>query len=91
MYGIPNEDEYWENVRERMEAPSRFYEPEPVLETVYLDEEIDELEAEYGCPMDELTEGDLQDIVERLTGILPDSASYDSAYIGINYRYMEAV
>lgn len=90
-WDIPNEDRYWEDVRERMENPRRrpWWDDEPVYETgtVYLDDTVDEIEAENGCSMSELYEGDLLEIVERFTGIVADSAKWDEAFCGIDYRY----
>lgn len=90
MYGIPGEDEYWERVRERLEAPSRYYEPEPVRDSLYLDDELDLLEEKYGCGMAELPEGDLLDLVEEKTGICADGARWDGRFECIEYTYEEA-
>lgn len=41
---IPNEDEYWEHVRESLEAPRKNEEPYLEEGTLFLDDEIEELE-----------------------------------------------
>lgn len=43
MWGI-NEDEYWERVRESLEAPRKNEEPYLEEGTLFLDDEIEELE-----------------------------------------------
>ena len=55
---IPNEDEYWEHVRESLEAPRKNEEPYLEEGTLFLDDEIEELEKKYGCSIEELYEGD---------------------------------
>lgn len=62
MWGI-NEDEYWERVRESLEAPRKNEEPYLEEGTLFLDDEIEELEKKYGCSIGELYEGDLEEIV----------------------------
>lgn len=44
MWLIPNEDEYWERVRESLEAPRKSEEPYLEEGTLFLDDEIEELE-----------------------------------------------
>lgn len=90
-YGIPfDEDAYWERRREEYENPKRDpdWQPEPEREWVFLDEELDDLEAEYECKLTELPEGDLLDIVEKITGIVAEAATYDPRMYGIRYEYM---
>ena len=90
-----DEDAYWERRREEWENPRAFRkrsewdEDEPVYETesLYLDEEIDEIEAEYKCSMKELFEGDLMELVERFKKIIPVSAVWDDSFDCIIYQY----
>lgn len=89
MWLIPNEDEYWERVREQREAPSKYAKPYLEQEYLFLDDEIEELEEKYGCSMEELYEGDLEDIVLEMKGIVPESASYDSGMTCIVYKFYE--
>lgn len=84
MYSIPGEDEHWERVREELE--SRYLEPEPRSELISLDDELDDLEKEYGCSIRELGEPDLEDIVFRIKGIYPIEASYDENFLAIFYK-----
>lgn len=56
MWLIPNEDEYWEHVRESLEAPRKNEEPYLEEGTLFLDDEIEELEKKYGCSIEELYE-----------------------------------
>lgn len=89
MYSIPNEDEYWERLRERMETPSSLWDPEPERGTLFLDEELDDLEERYSCGMGELGECDLLEIVEEHTGIYPEAAEWDKWFECISYKYFE--
>lgn len=96
MCGISNEDEYWERRREEWENPRAFQKPgiwdEPVYEngSLFLDDEIEEIEKRTGYPMEELYEGDLLEIVEEQKGIAADSAEWNSNYGCIDYRYRVA-
>lgn len=81
---MPGEDEYWERVRERMEMGET--KPEPVEELVTLDDELEDLEKEYGCKLEDLDETDIEDIVYRLCGEYPLSAEYDPVLIAILYK-----
>lgn len=93
MWDIPNEDEYWERRREEWENPELFRkknpwdEDEPIYETgsLFLDEEIEEIEAERGFPMKELYEGDLLEILEEIKGIIAEKASWNAAFDAIDY------
>lgn len=89
MYEIPWEDQYWERKREEYENPKRDpdWEPEPERDWLFLDEELDDLEAEYECQLTELPEGDLLDIVEKMTGIIAIVANYNPMMYGIEYKY----
>lgn len=90
MWLIPNEDEYWERRREEYE---RQFEPEypvTVKDTVFLDEELEEIEERYQCSIGELYEADLIDIVQELTGIVPDTAIWVENFCGIDYEYQES-
>ena len=95
MWGIPfDEDAYWERRREEWENPKAFRrrnqweEDEPVYKsgTVYLDEEIEEIEAKRGYPMSELYEGDLLEILEELKGIVAESAVWVPGFDAIDYK-----
>lgn len=55
MWLIPNEDEYWERVRESLEAPRKSEEPYLEEGTLFLDDEIEELEKKYGCSIENCT------------------------------------
>lgn len=90
MYGIPGEDEYWEKVRERLEAQNPYYDPEPEEGNIFVDEELDELEEKYGCSMSDLGESDLKEIVESMTGISPETVKWDGKFLCISYTYKEA-
>lgn len=96
MCGIPGEDEYWERRREEWENPRAFRKPsiweEPVYEngSLFLDDEIEEIEKERGYPMEELYEGDLLEIMEEQEGIAADSAEWNRNYGCIDYRYRVA-
>lgn len=93
MHGI-DEDTYWERRREEWENPKAFRrrnpweEDEPVYRsgTLYLDEEIEEIEAKRGYPMSELYEGDLLEILEELKGIVAESAVWVSGFDAIDYK-----
>lgn len=97
-YGIPfDEDAYWERVREERENPRRGRHgweedeepPKPESDTLFLDEEIEELENRYGCGMKELYEGDLIEIVEEFKNIIPITAEWNEQWQGIDYKYRE--
>lgn len=81
---MPGEDEYWERVRERMEMGET--EPEPEEKILSLDDELDDLEKEYGCKLEDLNEPDIEEIVFRIRGEYPMSAEYDPAFIAIFYK-----
>ena len=94
MWGMRfNEDAYWERRREEWENPElsrrkgSLDDEEPEYETgsVFLDEEIEEIEEERGFPMKELYEGDLLEILEELKGIIAEKASWDEAFDAIDY------
>ena len=89
MYGIPNEDEYWERVRECLEAPRIHQAPEMERGTLFLDEELDVLEEHYGCSMEDLGECDLLEVVEEYTGVYPEGAEWDGSFGCITYKYFE--
>ena len=84
MWLIPNEDTYWENARVYMED---VYRSENVQEekNLFVDEELDDLEREYGCKLEELPEGDLLDIVQEIPGEMPIEARYNPDTYGIEY------
>lgn len=88
---MPDEDAYWESIRERLENPLRhpWDEPlEPETDYLWLDDLAEDIETEYGCNMSEFYEGDLLDIVKRHTGIDAVSAAYDDNLFCIKYKYM---
>ena len=90
-----DEDAYWERRREEWENPRAFRkrsewdEDEPVYEsgTLFLDDEIEEIEKKRGWLMDELYEGDLLEIVEELKGIEAEDATWCDKMDAIEYRY----
>ena len=73
MWLIPNEDEYWEGVRESLEAPRKSEEPYLKEGTLFLDDDIEELEK----------------IVLEKEGIVPESARYDPQFDCIVFKYYE--
>lgn len=92
MREIPNEDAYWERYREEWEKMNMFEkdpwdegEPECEFGTVYLDEEVEETEIQKGYPMDELTEGDLLEILEDTKGIIAETAVWRPEFDAIDY------
>ena len=54
MWSIPNEDEYWERRREEYERVPKDWKPEPERQILSLDDELDDLEKEYGCKLEDL-------------------------------------
>lgn len=91
MIGLPNEDEYWERRREELENPkeAEWWDDEVVYEegNLFLDEEIEALEKEYGCRMVKLSECELLDIVLEFCGISAHSAEWNDGYGCISYKY----
>lgn len=92
MWGIPfDEDAYWERRREEYENPKM--EPEDNLElisdSIYLDEEVDGIEAKYGCPVKSLQEDELLDIIEEFRGIAAEEAVWNEQFQGIDFKYYE--
>ena len=77
MWSIPNEDEYWERRREEYERVPKDWKPEPERQILSLDDELDDLEKEYGCKLEDLNEPDIEEIVFRIRGEYPMSAEYD--------------
>ena len=53
------------------------------------DEEQEELESKYGCPMVELDEDELLEIVEQFVKLTPESAKWEENMQGIKYKYQE--
>lgn len=86
-----DEDAYWENRREQMENPGYYHrhswddEPEYRQGTLFLDEEIEQIEMQKGYPMEELLEGDLLDILEELKGIVAETAIWRPGWDAIDY------
>lgn len=65
-------------------------EPPPLREDyLFLDEEQEELESKYGCPMVELDEDELLEIVEQFVKLTPESAKWEENMQGIKYKYQE--
>lgn len=86
MWSTPNEDEYWERRREEYERVPKDWKPEPERQILSLDDELDDLEKEYGWKLEELGEPDLEEIVHRLRGEYPAEAKYEPDWIAIFYR-----
>lgn len=82
MWGMPDEDAYWERRREEYENPPR-------RRSQWDDEEQEELESKYGCPMVELDEDELFEIVEQFVKLTPESAKWEENMQGIKYKYQE--
>ncbi len=83
---IIDEDGYWERRREEMERIPVDWKPEPERKILSLDDEIEDLESEYGCSLEDLEEPDLEEIVFRIRGVYPDSVEYDSNLLAIFYE-----
>ena len=81
-----DEDEYWERRREEYERVPKDWKPEPERQILSLDDELDDLEKEYGCKLEDLNEPDIEEIVFRIRGEYPISAEYDPAFIAIFYK-----
>ena len=82
MWNIPNEDRNWERLREKLDNPkiSKYDEWGEVIykkENLFLYEEAEKVEKEWGYPMEELYEGDLIEIVEKYKGVEADSAKWN--------------
>lgn len=90
-----DEDKYWENVREEHDNQHRYcslygYEDEETIiesKCLSLDEELEDIEKEYQCSIEEMSEGDLQEIVEKLKGIETLSAKWNREFQCIDYEY----
>ena len=85
MWYMPDEDAYYEHRREELEMIPDDWEPEPEWHILSLDEEIADLENEYGCKLEDLNEADLEDIAYRIKGVNPLYAEYDPALLAIVY------
>lgn len=83
---IIDEDGYWERRREEMEQQPKGWETELDRKILSLDDEIEDLESEYGCSLEELDEPDLEEIVFRIRGVYPESVEYDSNLLAIFYE-----
>ncbi len=88
---MPDEDAYWEGVREDMEKSSKGTGDFLQESLLSLDDVIEDLEEEYGCRIEELYEGDLCEIVRKFRGIAPEDARWDDRLDCIVYRYYKAV
>lgn len=86
---LADEDLYWERVREGRERPLPADELEPETDWLFLDEEADAIEAEYGATVAELGEGELFEILDRYAETEGDwvSAVWDARAEGIRYTY----
>ena len=91
MWRMPNEDAYWESVRERMENPPRdpWSEPDLTEACLDIDECWEEIDSKFGGSIEELDEADLLEIVREKTGIIAESAEYDPGFYLIIYKYDE--
>lgn len=47
------------------------------------------MESKYGCPMVELDEDELFEIVEQFVKLTPESAKWEENMQGIKYKYQE--
>ncbi len=81
--GWINEDEDWERRREEHEGALKVREPE--RKVLDIDEELDDLEKEYGCKLEDLDDPDIEDIVFRIRGEYPASVEYDPSFTAIFY------
>lgn len=72
MWRIPKED--------------RYQKQEPEQRILSLDDELDELEKEYGCKLEDLEEPDIEEIVFRIRGEYPIQAEYKPSFIAIFYK-----
>ena len=86
MWHMLNEDDYWERRREECEKVPGHLEPEAEQRILCLDDELDDLEKEYGCKLEDLNEPDIEEIVFRIRGEYPMSAEYDPSYVAIFYK-----
>ena len=86
MWSIPNEDEYWERRREEHERVPKDWKPEPERQILSLDDELDDLEKEYGCKLEDLNEPDIEEIVFRIRGEYPMSA-FTGFYRGRPFKF----
>ena len=73
MWNYPDEDAFWESRRVEMESMFYSTENEPEEKSIYVDEELDELEAKYGCSMDELPEGDMDEMTKEILNFFEES------------------
>ena len=69
-----------------MERIPADWKPEPERKILSLDDEIEDLESEYGCSLEDLEEPDLEEIVFRIRGVYPESVEYDSSLLAIFYE-----
>ncbi len=93
-----NEDEYWERRREEFENPRAFHrrsewddwednDYEYEEDYLFLDEEVEDIEAEKGCEMCDLDEDDLLEIVEKREQIEAAEAEWNGRIGAIVYKY----
>ena len=82
----PDEDAFWERVREQRERLPKDWTPDPERRILVLEDDIDMLENEYGCELTEVSEDNLYDIVYRLCGDTPVRVEYDSQFLAIFYE-----
>lgn len=95
MWRMPDEDGYWERVREERESPHRYHrgydskDTDPVIEhdVLFLDEEQEKIEKEYNRRMEKLSMGELQEIVEERKEVDTLSAWWNAAARCISYSY----
>ena len=90
-----NEDASLKWLRERYDNPPRppGWEPEPESKWLFLDEEQEGIEGEYGRPMREMREGDLMGLLDRFVADKREwlSAAWSEALHGIRYTYPATV
>ncbi len=92
MWGMPDEDAYWERRREEWENPPKHpwdEAPEMVKKSLYLDFELDEIEAKYGVGIQQLDEEELLEIVEKFLGIQAEEACWNDSFGCVEYKYYE--
>lgn len=90
MSNTLNEDEYWENRRERLESGRR-YGRIVETESLSLDDRYEEIQEQYGYPVEDLNECDLCEIVQRVRGIHPKKARWNNSMSCIVFEFYKEV
>lgn len=86
---MPNEDIYWERVRERMEGD----EPEEERKSIFFDDdEISDIESSKDMEMDEMSEYELEQVIREYGDVMGniDDASWDGRNKCIDYTEIAA-